>query len=236
MPAPALEILVPAIATLLGAHWTARPDHTWGPSAWELVNSDGRRIQLHVGDWESNKGRILVYGDLPPNPADEKPYTADLRPGSITLAGTSTAERTAAEISRRLMPSLDTAHREWRTRVAQLRNAEQARVAAARALAQLPGLSKPVRNRHMRTETAYHLAWDGEQRGPSYHDRAHARVEVDADQGTGSAHVGMTLSGLSPAQAGRVLRALTEQPAPPASTTRPVHRHQPTAQVMPALF
>jgi hypothetical protein len=116
----------------------------------------------------------------------------------------------AAEITRRLLPKLDTACREYARRLEELRTAERARVEAAHRLHAIPGMSEPRRSHHDRTKTAYNLAWDGKQRGTSYWSKPRARVEVDADRATAETHVRMELSGLSPAQAERVLRAVIE--------------------------
>jgi hypothetical protein len=95
-------------------------------------------------------------------------------------------------------------------RLEELRAAERARVAAAGRLAAIAGLSEPARSYHDRRLTAYHLAWDGERRGTSYWAQPKARVAVDADRKTGEPYATVELSGLTPDQAERVLRALIE--------------------------
>jgi len=192
------------VERVLGADWHAGPDDTWA-GVWVLQHPDGRRVRLYTAE-----SRIHAHGLLPDSPRDERPGRTGLDAGVITVAGTATAKRVAAEIRRRLLPKLDAACAEYGRRLEELRAAERSRLAAVERIAAVPGLSEPVRDRHDRTLTAYHLAWDGERYGQSYWARAHARVAVDADRETAEPHVKVGLSGLSPEQAERVLRALVE--------------------------
>jgi hypothetical protein len=205
---PDVPALAHETARILGTDWHAQPDTDW-VSAWALHHRDGRRVRLYGPEY-GNEGRLYMEGLLPNAPEDERPDRTGLDSGNISVAASSPARRVAGEITRRLLPKLTPACEEYRRRLEELRTAERARVAAARSLAELPGLSEPRRNYHDRRVTAYHLAWDGPRRGEWHGAKPSARIDVDADRETAEPHVCMELRGLSPEQAERVLRALIE--------------------------
>ncbi|WP_128378533.1 hypothetical protein [Streptomyces cavernae] len=205
---PDMGALAHEVARLLGPAWDVCPDADWS-HAWALHHQDGRRVRLYGPEY-GNPGRLHVEGLLPDAPEDERPDTIGLDRGHISVSATSPARRVASEVTRRVLPKLTEACDEYARRLAELRRAEQSRVAAARSLGAVPGLSKPVRNYHDRRVTAYHLAWDGPKSGESSYLVPSARVDVDADKKTTEAYARMELRGLSPEQAERVLRALVE--------------------------
>lgn len=208
------KLPLPALARSLARHmghgWTAAPDRDWPNTVWELRLHDGRRIGLQL-----DTGRLLAEGRLPDAPDDVTPYTSSIDSGSIRMSAAKTPTQLAADITRRLMPTLDAAHAEWHNRVAVMREQEAQRTAAAEQLARVPGLSVPKRGRWLaRTETAYALSWKGPARAKHPDATPSARVWVDA--GTVGAHVRMELSGLTADQAESILRALTDPALHPA--------------------
>lgn len=208
-PEPDVRALAHEVAALFGPAWSVHPDDDWS-RAWVLHHQDGRRVRLY-GPAYGNAGRLHAEGLLPNTDDDERPDRTGLDAGNISMADTSPARRVATEITRRLLPKLDIASAEYARRLEELRAAERARVAAARCLAALPGMSEPKRTHHDRRLTAYHLSWDGEKRGKSHWLKPQARVEADADRETAAPYVNVNLSGLTPDQAERVLHALIDE-------------------------
>jgi hypothetical protein len=196
------------VANLLGREWTVRTGD-WSGSRI-LAHPGGYRVRLYAG---AGDGRLHIAGLLPA-PIDEehlRPDTADLKPGDITVALTSPPQRVAGEITRRLLPGLAEATRTYLERRADLAAAEQARTWAAERIAAVPGVSAPMRTTwRSRTETAWHLSWDGPAVRESYPPRPSAQVEVDADRTTAGVKVNVELRGLTVDQAEAVLRVLTE--------------------------
>lgn len=246
---PDLEATAATVAELLGDGWAVTVDAgDWADmSTRTLVHTDGRQVRLCPpdGKYGAHPGRWVAYGMLPNTPDDEKPYTGDIKSGSITCAGASTPRRLASEITRRLLPPLTEGHATWCRRLDDLRTSERLRRAVADRLAAIPGLSAPVRQTWQRNDRAYRLSWEGPTRNTDKPGRywTTPRAGVTVDQGEDGERVGIELSGLSAEQAEAVLRALTGngQPPTPAATpaaaaARPVPaRRRPAADPL-ALF
>lgn len=198
------------VADLLGPDWDTRPGD-WGTDSRFLLHRDGYRVRLYAG---AGDGRLHVAGLLPADTGGVRPDTDGLDGGGITLAVTSTPQRVAAEITRRLLPALTAAFATYRLRLAELLAAEEARERAAGRIAAIPGVSKPARSPWRNSlETAYHAHWDGPVVRTAYPPAASARVAVDADRQTAEVKVSVEMSGLTVEQAEAVLRLVTAWPA-----------------------
>lgn len=193
------------VANLLGREWTVRTGD-WSGSRI-LAHCDGYRVRLYAG---AGDGRLHIAGLLPA-PGRRPHLTPDrsgLRPGDITVTLTSSPQRVASEIKRRLLPGLAEATRTYLERRADLVEAERARTQAAERLAAVPGVSSPMRTAWRSAETAWHLSWDGPVVRESYPQKASAQVAVDADRATAETKVDIELRGLTADQAEAVLRLL----------------------------
>lgn len=216
-----MKTLAPAVARILGPDWTATPDENTFRGAYRLQHHDGRAFHLRPTDERTGAGRLLAHGLRPDKPGDVDPYTHDIEFGHATMAPTKTPRQIANQLTRRggLLPVLTAAYNEWNARVNQARDEEAQRAAAAEQLAAVPGISRPHRNpqRH-RTDTAWHLSWDGTPRNPDgprhLTTTPAARIEADTHRQDGVS-VRIELTGLTADHAERVLRTLTtSEPTP----------------------
>jgi hypothetical protein len=91
------------VATALGDDWTAS-NGTWsdGQDAY-LDGPDGARVHLLPGRNVAQSGRLVLIGYWDTAESRERAY--DARPHSITVAPTTSPERVARELSRRLLPA-----------------------------------------------------------------------------------------------------------------------------------
>ncbi|MFF9690428.1 hypothetical protein [Streptomyces sp. NPDC014623] len=117
-------------------------------------------------------------------------------------------------MSRRLLPDLTTALATWQTKVQRLCAEEAERTATARRLAEVLGTT-PTRATHGASyeKRKLHLGWTGanRSRGPEQRSTTTPRASVEIDADRSGEYVKVELSGLSAAQAERVLRALIDQ-------------------------
>lgn len=226
---PEIMTLAPAVVAELGPDWTYQRDEEhhrgsiWitrpeegrgrGRNTAHLSSGEGggRQIRLFVDPYASGSaaGRIHAHGRCPALPRDVAIYDADIRFGSITMAGTKSPRQIAAEIRRRLVPQLESGLTRWRERVTEARAQVARGSAVAEQLAAVPGMTPPTHTESGRYDgdRMWHLSWSGS--GTPGTPLAVAEVSTT----TSGSHVRIELSRLTAAQAERVLRALVQAEA-----------------------
>ncbi|MFB8026894.1 MULTISPECIES: hypothetical protein [unclassified Streptomyces] len=212
---PEMQALAAAVATHLGPGWKCEPDAEHPRYSAHVTHEDGRQVRLYVDRYASGReaGRVHVAGQQPKPPADIYVESFRIDFGHITVAGTKTPRQVAGDVSRRLLPDLTTALATWQAKVQRLCAEEAERTATARRLAEALGTTPRRATRGAHSEKRkLHLGWTGANRshGPvqQWTTTPRASVEIDADRS--GEYVTIELSGLSAAQAERVLRALID--------------------------
>jgi hypothetical protein len=228
----------PSIAKSLGDSWSVQPTPAYPDPATAhsvpLGHTSGISITLHVDTYIASNGRLIAEGRLPDLPDDvirNEVDTTSLNTGHTTMTPDKVTkpQQMARQITRRLLPTLTTAHKEWTAKVEAARAKESHRRRAADLIATVPGINSPHRNQSTRNyQHAYLLDWDGEDRLPGYTRSLHnhcvpkVRVTADANQATETVHI--ELRNLS-AEAARAAVAA----AIAASRVGPSHPSQSTA-------
>ncbi|MEU2462103.1 hypothetical protein ABZ604_31540 [Streptomyces sp. NPDC012473] len=217
---PEMQILAAATATHLGPGWKGEP-HPDNPRYMAAVtHEDGRRVHLRVDRYASSReaGRIHLSGQQPEPPTGIHVENSRIDFGHITVAATKTPRQIAADVSRRLLPALTAALATWQAKMDRLRAEEAERTTTASRLAQALGSTPTRANRGGAYEKRkLHLSWTGINHGRvplQWTTTPRASVVVDADRS--GEYVQIELSGLSAAQADRVLRALVNEEQRPA--------------------
>ncbi|WUY01928.1 hypothetical protein OG428_36040 (plasmid) [Streptomyces sp. NBC_01422] len=209
---PEMQTLAAAVATHLGPGWKDEPHPEHPRYSAHVIHEDGRQVRLYVDRYATGReaGRIHVTGQQPKPPADIYVESFRINFGHITVAATKSPRQVAGDVSRRLLPDLTAALAAWQAKVQRLCSEEAERTATAHRLADVLAAT-PTRAPHGNRKL--HLGWTGanRSRGPEqrWTTTPRASVEIDADRS--GEYVTIELSGLSAAQAERVLRALIDQ-------------------------
>ncbi|MEV7304307.1 hypothetical protein [Streptomyces clavifer] len=212
---PDIRTLAPAVATCLGAGWKSEPHPEHPHASALLTHEDGRQVSLYVDQYASPRAaRVQASGQEPTPPVGILAKSTRIDFGHITMAATKSARQIAADVSRRLLPTLAASLVQWQARMDQLCAEEAQRTAAADCLAAALRTTSVTRASHGSTwdKRKLHMGWAGTARGTErqWMTTPRASVEVDADSSSG-AYVKIELSGLTAAQAERVLRALLDE-------------------------
>lgn len=214
-----LDREVYTLAHHLGEGWQVLNTASYGTeTAYLVVHTSGLRMRMHIGTWSDNTDRLLVMDQLPELPGDirsDEIYTTDITQQEIGMAAgkLENPRRAAREITRRLLPAMESARARFQAAVDKVRITEHHRRAAADRLAEIPGLSAPRRNElHIiRTERAFHMAWDGPRRlagdVPNGYKNTQPSVRVEVDAGESAESVKVSLTGFSAGAARAAIEA-----------------------------
>ncbi|MFJ5218786.1 hypothetical protein ACIP98_29210 [Streptomyces sp. NPDC088354] len=219
---PDILALTGAVAAALGPEWSTEPYRPWNdPHAYLLRHSDGRTIRFHVSTLRRDYGRLHAQGMTPESfaPGDARPYMARIDFGHITMAGTKAAPQVAAEIARRLLPTVTAAYTAWHNAVRRAQDEDARRREVAEQLAAIPGMTRPSRrfgSGDYDHDPRWFLRWDATPRSASGYiqDEAGATVAVDIDAAGGK--VSIQAFGLFPDQAHRALHELVHPQSAPS--------------------
>lgn len=225
-----LTAAIPGITQHLGDGWSARVNRQSAHEVSYLFrHTTGVRFTLSVTNGaDARVTARSVDPQLPDDVPEDALYLRDLatKQAGMAVSKLDTPRALAADLTRRILPSLTAAQEAQRAKVRTYLAIEGNRRQAAEHLAEVPGLSAPRRSdtHIVRTERQYHLAWDAAAR-PANGSREYVnlvpsiRAEVDAGEGAESVKVAMT--GLSARAARAAIAAAimtTEAEAVPRCT------------------